>query len=124
MSVNFTESTASLVNPERGFYGGAVDIFKASNPVKVTAAKALRTQGMTLMYVGFYLTDFMKGDISQVYLDMIQNSLDAIREAGIKCVLRFAYQNDEGSNISFSFYLARFMTQFTKKRRFFVHLFD
>lgn len=97
VTVSFTESTSSIVNPERGFYGGAVDIFKASNPVKTSAAKALRAQGITLMYVGFYLTDFIKGDISQAYLDMVQSSLDAIREAGIKCVLRFAYQNSEGS---------------------------
>jgi hypothetical protein len=95
VKVTFTESEDFIVNPERGFYGGAVDIFSASNPVKVSAAKAVKAQGMTLMYVGFYLTDFMNGDISKAYLDMIQSSLDAIREAGIKCVLRFAYQNSE-----------------------------
>lgn len=95
--VPFTESSEPLVNPERGFYGGAVDIFKASTPVKAATAKALRAEGMTLIYVGFYLTDFMKGDISEAYLNMIQSSLDAIREAGIKCVLRFAYQNSEES---------------------------
>ena len=97
VTVTFTESTTPLVNPERGFYGGAVDIFSASNPVKAATAKALRAEGKTLMYVGFYLTDFMKGDISQAYLDMVQKSLDALREAGIKCVLRFAYQNSESN---------------------------
>lgn len=95
-TVRFTESTKALVNPERGFYGGAVDIFSASSPVKLSAAKAVRAGGMSLMYVGFYLNSFMNGDISEAYLDMVQSSLDAIRNAGIKCVLRFAYQNDEG----------------------------
>ena len=47
----FTESTEPLVNPERGFYGGAVDIKSASSPVRATAAKALRADGKTLMYV-------------------------------------------------------------------------
>lgn len=97
VTVAYTESTTPLVNPERGFYGGAVDIRSASSPVKVSAAKALRAEGKTLMYVGFYLTDFLNGDISQAYLDMIQASMDALREAGIKCVLRFAYQNSERS---------------------------
>ncbi len=97
VKVAFKESNASLINPERGLYGGAVDIFSASSPVKASAAKALRTNGISLMYIGFYLTDFMNGDISQAYLNMIQSSMDALREAGIKCVLRFAYQNDEGS---------------------------
>ena len=82
----FTESTAPLVNPERGFYGGAVDIKSASSPVRASAAKALRAEGKTLMYVGFYLTDFING-----------TSFDALREAGIKCVLRFAYQNSESA---------------------------
>lgn len=97
IKVTFTESTAHLVNPERGFYAGATDIFKASNPITLSKAKSIRTQGRTLMYVGFYLTDFMNGDISEAYLEMIQKSLDAIRDAGIKCVLRFAYQNSESS---------------------------
>jgi len=97
IQVSFTEATDHVVNPERGFYGGAIDIFSASNPVKVNRAKALREQGITLMYVGFYLNKFMEGDISQAYLDMIQKSMDALREAGIKCVLRFAYQNSESS---------------------------
>ena len=95
--VSYTESTTPLVNPERGFYGGAIDIKSASNPVRVASAKALRAEGKTLMYVGFYLTEFMNGDISQAYLDMIQTSFDALREAGIKCVLRFAYQNSESA---------------------------
>ncbi len=97
VTLSYTESTKPLVNPERGFYGGAVDIRSASSPVSVSAAKSVRAEGMTLKYVGFYLTDFIKGDISQAYLDMIQRSLDAMREAGIKCVLRFAYQNSESS---------------------------
>lgn len=97
ITVAFTEATTPLVNPERGFYGGAVDIFKASNPVTVSRAKAIRAEGMSLMYIGFYLNSFMKGDISKAYLDMIQQSMDALREAGIKCVLRFAYQNSESN---------------------------
>ena len=44
VTVHYTESTTPLVNPERGFYGGAVDIKSASNPVQVSAAKALRAR--------------------------------------------------------------------------------
>ena len=95
--VTFEESTEHLVNPERGFYAGAIDIRTAKSPVSVSKAKSIRAEGRTLMYVGFYLTEFMDGDISQAYLDMIQKSMDALREAGIKCVLRFAYQNSESS---------------------------
>lgn len=93
----FTESSKYLLNPERGFYGEATDIFSATNPITAAKAKSVREKGMTLMYVGFYLNKFLNGDISQDYLNMIQKSFDAIRGAGIKCVLRFAYQNSESS---------------------------
>lgn len=97
VKVSFTESNEPVLNPERGFYGGASDIRSASSPVSYSAARAVRTSGMSLMYVGFYLTDFMSGDISDAYLNMIRTSLDNIRQAGIKVVLRFAYQNNEDS---------------------------
>lgn len=95
VKVGFTEAMDPVVNPERGFYGGGSDIRSASSPVSLAAAKAVRSAGMSLMYVGFYLTDFMSGDISEAYLKMIQTSFDNIRQAGVKCVLRFAYQNSE-----------------------------
>lgn len=97
IEVSFKESSARLLNPERGFYGGATDIFSASNPISLSKAKAVRDGGMTLMYLGFYLQSFISGDISEAYLNMVDKSLDAIRQAGIKCVLRFAYQNSESS---------------------------
>ena len=96
-TLQFTEATVPVVNPERGFYGGAVDIFSASSPVSVAKARALRQEGLSLIYIGFYLTDFMNGDISDAYLEMIQQSMDALRTAGIKCVLRFGYQNRKGN---------------------------
>ena len=95
--LSFTESSKAIVNPERGFYKAVGDIRSAGSPISTSAAKAVRAEGMTLAYVGFYLTNFMDGDISQAYLDMIQKSMDAFRNAGIKCVLRFAYQNSESS---------------------------
>lgn len=97
IEATFTEATQHLVNPERGFYGGAVDVFSSSNPVSVSRAKSVREKGMTLMYIGFYLRSFLDGDISEAYLNMVRKSLDAVRSAGIKCVLRFAYQNSESS---------------------------
>ena len=98
VSTAYTEVSGDVLNPERGFYKGAGDISSASNPVKVSAVKAARAAGRSLMYVGFYLTDFMDGDISQAYLDMIQSSMDAFREGGVKCILRFAYKRSSGSD--------------------------
>lgn len=97
VKTTYTEVAGDVLNPERGYYTTADEIRKASNPVTLSKVNAARLKGMSLLYVGFYLTDFMSGDISQAYLDMIQASFDAIREGGMKCILRFAYQNNEDS---------------------------
>ena len=90
--VTFTESTARLLNPERGLYR-ARDFNSKSGYLKAAEVKAERAAGHTLWYIGFYLTDFMEGDISQPFLDMVQATFDALRDGGAKCILRFAYKD-------------------------------
>ena len=92
VKVTFTETDAQLVNPERGHYR-ARNIYGNSEPLKASEVKAQRAAGYSLWYLGFYLTDFMKGDISSDFLDTFQASMDALREGGAKCVLRFAYRD-------------------------------
>lgn len=92
VKVTFSETNAQLLNPERGHYR-AKNIYGNSSPLSVSDVKAQRKAGYTLWYLGFYLTDFWKGDISQTFLDTFQASMDALREGGAKCVLRFAYRD-------------------------------
>lgn len=92
--ISFTESTAHITNPERGFMS-YLDITSKTSPLKASEVKADRINGRTLYYLGFYLTEFMKKDISDTYLDKIQSCFDALREGGGKCVLRFAYKSSE-----------------------------
>ena len=92
VKVTFTEYTGVIANPERGMYRSR-DFFSSSDPISVSEIKAQRTSGHTLWYFGFYLTDFMKGDISQAFLDKCQACMDALREGGAKCILRFAYRD-------------------------------
>lgn len=91
VKVSFSERSAPVVNPERGHYR-ARDIYHAGESLNVSEVKARRMDGYTLWYLGFYLTDFMDGDISEAFLQTIQSSMDALREGGAKCVLRFAYK--------------------------------
>ena len=92
IKVTFTETDAQLVNPERGHYR-ARNIYRASDVLKASDVKAQRADGYSLWYLGFYLTDFMQGDIASDFLDAFQASMDALREGGAKCVLRFAYRD-------------------------------
>ena len=92
IKVTFTESSSLVINPERGHYR-AKNIYGSTSPLSVSDVKAQRKSGYTLWYLGFYLTDFMKGDVSADFLDKFQSCMDALREGGAKCVLRFAYRD-------------------------------
>lgn len=91
--VSFTELLDNVTNPERGFFNGR-DFTNSSGAIKSAEVVAQRLAGFSLWYMGFYLTDFMSGDISQDFLDKFQACMDALREGGSKCVLRFAYTVD------------------------------
>ena len=93
----FTESTAVIANPERGFMKYQ-DFKSGTSALKTSAVKAQRAEGRTLYYCGFYLTDFMKGDISESFLKKIQDTMDALRASGAKCVLRFAYKDSDSQS--------------------------
>ena len=90
----FQESTDVIANPERGFMKYQ-DFYGGTSALKASSVKAQRAEGRTLFYCGFYLTDFMDGDISESYLRKVQNTMDALREGGAKCVLRFAYKDSD-----------------------------
>lgn len=92
VKVSFTESSGLIQNPERGFYR-ARDFNSSSVAPTVSEVKAERAKGHSLWYIGFYLTDFMQGDISQSFFDLIQATFDALRDGGAKCILRFAYKD-------------------------------
>lgn len=94
VKVAFKESEEDILNPERGFYRPE-DIWPSTRALSKDVVTAQRAQGRSLFYLGFYLTDFMEGDISQEFLDKIQASFDALREGGAKCILRFAYSDNE-----------------------------
>ena len=92
IKVAFQEAKEMVVNPERGFYT-PLDFQSSSSALNAHKVTAERLEGRTLWYLGFYLTDFMEGDISQAYLDKIQQSFNALRDGGAKCILRFAYKD-------------------------------
>lgn len=90
----FIESKKSFPNPERGF-DHSRNWHSASDAVlKESFLNAQRLQGRTVLYTGYYLTDFMESDISQDFLDLIDANMRVLRKGGVKCVLRFAYKTD------------------------------
>ena len=77
-------------NPERGLYIQFTSQAEA-DPLTLDALQPLRSDNMTLILRMYYLKTFRDRPLSETQLAMIRNDFAVIREAGVKCVLRFAY---------------------------------
>ena len=90
----FVESEEVFPNPERGYY--FVDDFYTPTdaPINANSLKVNRKMNRTVSYQGYYLTDYMESDIAPEYLDMMRANMQAMRDGGTKCVIRFAYKTD------------------------------
>ena len=95
-SVSYKESDAIFANPERGFYKHFDCLKSTASPLTVSAVQTERTaNNVTLFYTGHYLTEFVKSDISEKYLELFRKNMQALRDGGAKCLLRFAYTNNQ-----------------------------
>ena len=102
--ITYNEDTSDIVNPERGFYIPSGT--RASNFTPLDAAvlksyrqspqqvpKATYKVNVSLIYRGYVLDNFKDKPISQEFLDNLQKDFDAVRNAGLKMIIRFAYTN-------------------------------
>ena len=87
LSVQFTPSTLDFPNPERGFYKYAAD------PAKLDAdyLNSITQQGYRLIYTPADLSAWRNQDLPQSYLNALNEGFELMRQAGVKAVLRFAY---------------------------------
>ncbi|MGF2410887.1 DUF4832 domain-containing protein [Ferruginibacter sp.] len=101
----YKESNADMLNPERGFYIPTGT--KASNFILLDAnklktyrsddqrlGKATYAIKVSLIYRGYELDSFTNQPLSISFLNNLQKDFDAVREAGLKMILRFAYTNN------------------------------
>ena len=80
----YAASDASILNPERGFF----------TPYELPGSAGfspVRATGNTLVHLNLRLDDWRETDIPRNILDGLQTNFDDIREAGIKAIIRFAY---------------------------------
>ena len=77
-------SDASILNPERGFFTP----YELPSPAGFSS---VRITGNTLVHLNIYLDDYRESDLPKELLDGLQTNFEDIREAGIKAIIRFAY---------------------------------
>ena len=99
-TVSYTESSDIIANPERGLQKYSITdatYYKTTGVTNLNrdtlAGWRTGSNKVTIIYRYFMLGEFMDSDISQTYLDNMQNDFDVIRKAGLKCIVRFAYRN-------------------------------
>ncbi len=82
--VSFTEQAGFIANPERGFY-------RAVNVTSETDLSWAAADGVTLVYSYVRLDDYRDSAIPASVFSAVNAGLDAARAAGLKVILRFAY---------------------------------
>ena len=98
-NVTYVASTAVFSNPERGFYkysDAHSSHYDALDQATLTSYRV--NNNITLVFRYFYLEDFKNSPISASYLSKMQIDFDKLRNAGLKCIIRFAYSDDQGES--------------------------
>jgi uncharacterized protein DUF4832/uncharacterized protein DUF4874 len=86
-TITFPFSAARMMNPERGFM---VDL----DLVAGRDFAYVREQGCTLAYAGVRLDAYRTSPLPPELLEQLTAGFEAVRNAGIKVVLRFVYNDD------------------------------
>lgn len=93
-AVSYEFNDELFANPERGLYTGTSFSSETEKPVTASRLKAVRTDKRSLYMLEFWLKDYFESDISEAYLQLVRNSLESFRDAGVKCILRFGYSDN------------------------------
>ncbi len=104
VKMSYKESDEDFINPERGFY---IPIGTTASNFKLLDEKILKTYhsqpqqlsgatykiNISLIYRAYELDTFKNKPLSAAFLNNLQKDFDAVRGAGLKMILRFAYIN-------------------------------
>jgi hypothetical protein len=96
VTTTFTPSSATLPNPERGWYVWASGDFGAS--IDSAALGTAYGTGVRLAYAVVDLGAFRATPLSTAFLDGLSTRLGTLRGLGMKAVLRFAYDYAAAGN--------------------------
>ena len=92
-TIQYVQSMDIFPNPERGFIHNA-DVKSEGAALNPLWLAALRADNVSMIMRFYYLEKFKDQPISENELQLIQTDMQSMRDAGIKCVLRFAYTDD------------------------------
>src|SRR5919199_1883944 len=88
--VNYEGSQENFANPERGWY----DQYDRS--LSLNALRALRRRNITLVRRYYRIDKYRDRPLPQSYLDNMTRDMKNMRKAGLKTIIRFAYNWGDG----------------------------
>ena len=95
-NVSYTTTSENFSNPERGMYHHTETHSTGYSSLSQSTLTNYRVnEKITLIVRVFYLENFRNAPISQDYLNKIQADFNAVRNAGIKIIPRFAYSDSD-----------------------------
>lgn len=86
-------------NPERGFHKAFECHSSQASPLSASYATNLYKAGYTLVHFDFYMKDYRDKPIDESYLEVVRQSMQALREGGCKGVIRFAYTGTDAYTV-------------------------
>jgi len=93
--VFYTESNTSILNPERGLYlYHSFDSTTDALPNLTT----MKNNGISLLWYNPVIGNFRNSAITTAFLNKLQADFNAMRTAGVKCILRFCYSNNDSND--------------------------
>ena len=98
VTVRYETDNTIFPNPERGLYTHR-GYESNARPITANELKKLREDNITLVFMSYHLKDFINKPISDQALKLIQDNFDALRETGLKTVLRFAYSKSSDASV-------------------------
>jgi Domain of unknown function (DUF4832)/Domain of unknown function (DUF4874)/Secretion system C-terminal sorting domain len=95
--ITYAEDTSHFANPERGLFHQWLSDSKAPSPLSMRQFNQLRQDKMTLVRRLYSMTTFRTTEISNSFLQHIQQDMQALRQNGVKAIVRFAYTFNEAA---------------------------
>ncbi len=88
--ISYTLSNEIFSNPERGFMH-LYTVESEGASLDAGRLQALAAENVTLIHRVYYFEKFKKNPLSDAELALIKGDMQLLRNAGVKCVLGFAY---------------------------------
>ncbi len=88
--VEYNPTDEIFLNPERGFYRWTEGV-PGGNPLNVSTLRGYRDEGFSLLIRLYYIAEFRDSDFSQAFIDQMGADFEAMRQAGVKSIIRFRY---------------------------------